>query len=227
MKTFSDLDKQVIDNEIVEDITSQITEILDKQGRCVLAIAGGRSIASVLDLLATQPLDWSKIHVFAVDDRCVPIESEESNSGLIKKHLVDQVGGINLHPFNYRPELDDRGASEYSKEIEKLGGKFDILVLSSGEDGHVAGLFPNHHSIRDDSEGYIFFDDSPKDPPERVSASRTALLQSQSAFILFVGEGKHAAYNTFMTEDVKIEDCPAKIVQKLPQAFVYTDRPTS
>lgn len=227
MQVFSHLDHTAIDQQLVQDIQKQISEILDRQEKCVLAVAGGRSIASVLDLLATQPLDWSKIHVFAVDDRCVPIESEESNSGLIKKHLVDQVDGINFHPFNYQPELEDKGASKYSIELEKIGGKFDILLLSSGEDGHIAGLFPNHHSVRDDSVGYISFDDSPKEPPARVSASRKILLKSQSAFILFVGEGKHAAYETFMTEDIEIEDCPAKIAQELPEVFIYTDHPTS
>ena len=226
MIIFQDNSKQTIDDRVVFGLKQQIDKTLQNNDKCLVAVAGGRSIASILDLLALQDLDWQKMHVFAVDDRCLPIYDSESNSGLIKQHLADKVA-VKFHRFDYQSGQADRGADNYTEELNKLGGKFDIVLLSAGEDGHTAGLFPNHGSFEDALDGYIFFDNSPKDPPERVSLSRKTLLQTKTAFILFVGEGKQQAYERFLDEDVAVKDCPAKLVQNLPEAYVYTDRSTS
>jgi 6-phosphogluconolactonase len=226
MNHFYNEDKVNIDSQLASDLVSAINKIILKRDVCNLAVAGGRSIASILDLLALQHIDWQKVHVFAVDDRCVPVYDPESNSGLIKQHLADKVA-VKFHSFDYQPGQADKGAGNYTEELNKLGGRFDIVLLSSGEDGHTAGLFPNHGSFEDAQDGYIFFDNSPKDPPERVSLSRRSLLKSAAAFILFVGEGKQQAYERFLDKNVAVKDCPAKLVQNLPEAYMYTDLSTS
>jgi len=74
-----------------------------------------------------------------------------------------------------------------------LTDKFDLILISSGEDGHVAALFPNHHSVRKQAEYFLTMNDSPKPPPERMTASLSLLKRSTIALVLFYGEGKKDA----------------------------------
>ncbi|KAM0688710.1 hypothetical protein COBT_000030 [Conglomerata obtusa] len=53
-----------------------------------------------------------------------------------------------------------------NKNIEKV----DIAILSVGEDGHVASLFPNHSAL-DSTGDLIYVNDSPKPPKERITVS--------------------------------------------------------
>lgn len=222
MKNFYDIDKTKIDQQLAGDLETTINEIIVKRDVCNVAIAGGRSIASVLDLITQKNINWSKVHVFAVDDRCLPIDDEKSNSYLIKHHLADKVA-VNFHPFPYNPNLENKGTVEYTKELNEYGGKFDVLLLSAGEDGHTAGLFPGSRGLASDSMGYIFFNDSPKPPAERVSATIGTLLKSESAFLMFIGEAKRDAYERFLDTKVPLSECPSKLVQQLPEANIYTD----
>jgi len=222
MNIFYDSDKSAIDKHLINDLVSEIDKILSKSQFCNIAIAGGRSISSVLDRLVLEKLDWNRLRVFVVDDRCLPIEDEESNSYLVKKHLADKVP-VNFYPFTYNPDAKDRGASEYSRILKNNGGKLDLLILSAGEDGHTAGLFPNNQGIKSEKEGYVFIDDSPKPPAERVSITKNTFLSSKGAFIVFVGEGKKEAYRKFIDQNTPIEACPSKLVHHLSDIFVYTD----
>ena len=79
------------------------------------------------------------------------------------------------------------GLSSYVKDLKDHGGKYDIVVLSSGEEGHVGALYPGHHSISDESEFYIKMNDSPKPPPNRMTSSRKLLKSAKYFMILLFG----------------------------------------
>jgi len=96
-----------------------------------------------------------------------------------------------------------------------------MVLLSSGEDGHVGALYPDHHSVKDDSEHYIVMHDSPKPPPRRMSMSRKLLLRSKVALLFFFGKGKKDALKLFKKEGT-YEECPARLVKKVKEAYVLT-----
>ena len=96
-------------------------------------------------------------------------------------------------------------------------------MLSSGEDGHVAALFPDHHSIKDKSEYFFTMGDSPKPPPERMTASLSLLKKSTIAIVLFYGEDKKDAYERFHDENLSIYNCPAKFVEEVDEGYVGTN----
>lgn len=184
----------------------------------VLGLVGGRSAPQLFDELSKLNISWDNIHIFMVDERFVPQDSEESNYRIIKEHLLNTVNipKDNLHPFEGKVD-------EYYNELEKYGGKFDIIVLSAGENGHVGALHPNHHSIRDDSKGFIEMDDSPKPPSHRMSASRKLLTLADNCIIFFIGEGKREAYEKFNDEKVTVEECPAKIAFEMKDSVAVTN----
>jgi 6-phosphogluconolactonase len=198
-------------------IADTIQDILEERDRVVLAIPGGSSVAGIFECLREQNIDGEKAHVFMVDERMVPIDHEDSNFRLVREHLAGgTIPEENLHPFHHdRPD-------EYARELEFLGGRFDIVLVSSGEDGHVAGLFPYHHSLKEEGV-FITMDDSPKPPPGRMSSSKELLEKSGVGIVLFFGDAKRDALKAFV-QDGPAEPCPARIIRSLPQWYALTDQ---
>lgn len=210
-------------------ISEAVGDLLEVKDKVVLAVPGGRNVARVFQNLKKKNLPWHKIHFFMVDERFVDFEDKESNYRILKENLVDpllsedKLPGSNLHPFVYEPEEDDDGVKEYEEELKMVGGSFDIVLLSSGEDGHVGALYPNHHSIKNESDYFVKMNDSPKPPSERMTSSRKLLQRAKVALLLFVGDGKKDAYNKFNDESVSVEECPAKLINTIANSFVFTD----
>lgn len=191
-------------------LSIEIDNLLDKKETINFAVCGGRSSASVFEeLLKIEEINWNKIHFFVVDERRVSIDDEESNFKILKDNLLDKINidDKNIHPYYY-----DRDVKEYTEELNKLGGNFDLVLLSSGEDGHIAGIYPGHHTIVNQSNEFVTFDDSPKMPPKRMSATPNMIKESDVAVILFNGKEKKKAYKMYLDLSMIVEVCPAKLV---------------
>lgn len=112
--------------------------------------------------------------------------------------------------------------AEYQESFDHEGGRFDIVVLGAGEDGHVASLFP-HQSVNTKEKGFFYVHDSPKDPKDRVSISPTQIEQARRAVVLFMGEGKKEALANFLDPTKTVNDCPAKLALSAGEVLVLTD----
>ncbi|MFW6013829.1 MAG: 6-phosphogluconolactonase [Nanoarchaeota archaeon] len=212
--------------DVIQEAIEDLSGVKDK---IVLAVPGGRSVEGIFSHLKNKNLPWEKVHIFMVDERLTDPESENSNYKLLKVNLIeplakkDKLPGSNVHPFIYDELSDDLGVAEYAEELKMLGGKFDIILLSSGEDGHIGALYPNHHSIQNESDYFITMRDSPKPPKGRMTSSKNLLGRSQVALLVFLGEEKKEAYDNFNNLNVSIEECPSKIIDTIENSFVFTD----
>jgi 6-phosphogluconolactonase len=216
--------KENCDVEVAKLIRNSIQKLLQTKNSVVLGIVGGRSVSGIFNELKTKNVTWGRVHIFMVDERMVPLTSTDSNFKLLSENLLEELidRGVlpseNIHPFKVR-----RGIEEYQKELEKYGGQYDIILLSSGEDGHVGALYPNHHSVKDRSEFFITMDDSPKPPKFRITASLKLLKKSNIIIVLFYGEGKKKAYGKYNDDDISVKECPAKLVNEVKEGYVVTD----
>jgi len=222
-------DKYELESRAGDIITQSVNRLLKKQKTAVLGIPGGRSVSGIFRRLRGKSISWGKIHIFMVDERLVPLDDPQSNFKLAREHLVDELlarGRLppeNVHPFVMDESQPDFGISDYENELLRHGGIYDVVLLSSGEDGHVAGLYPEHHSVRNESRSYIVFHDSPKPPKDRMSISRRLLTKSRVAILLFEGEIKRAAYAKFHDKHTDFRLCPAKLVLSIRDSYVLTD----
>ncbi|MBU0536780.1 MAG: 6-phosphogluconolactonase [Nanoarchaeota archaeon] len=210
-------------------IQGAITDILENKDHVVLAVPGGRSVPNVFRLLKEKDIPWEKVHIFMVDERLVPVDDKESNYRLAKEEFIDylikkkKLPKENAHPFILDNSSPDKGIEAYAQELDSLGGMYDVVLLSAGEDGHVGALYPNHHSVEDQSEKFIVMNDSPKPPPDRMTMSRKLLLKAKTALVLFVGESKREALQKFLDEKVSFKQCPAKMIQDITDSYAMTD----
>ena len=199
-----------------------------------IGLCGGRSVVGLLKALEqaskTQPRELlSRIHFFMVDERIVPLTDPDSNFGGLQQQLFTrllQEGFITesqLHPFVASKEDAQSACESYLQELQRFGGRFSVVVLGVGEDGHVAGLFPRHPALAETEVAFIPFFDSPKPPAARMTASRKLVTDSTMSVLLVLGEGKREAWQRFSAGTSSVEECPAQMVKTMSRCLVVTD----
>jgi len=201
-------------------LAQTINRVLQEQSMLVLGVPGGRSVASVLRYLGAEPIEWDRVHLFMVDERFVTLDHPDSNFTTVQDAVNPFMKKANLHPFRHDPAAAGNSIDVYRSELARYGGRFDIVLLSSGEDAHVASLFPQHESILNPDESFIHTCRAPKPPPDRMSASRKLLEGAQTAVLLFLGPEKQGAFFMFSDEKKSVEQCPAKLVQEVSECYI-------
>ena len=216
--------REQLTEKAAEILCETILALLRKKETVVIAVPGGSSVADIYKSLQQYTIPWHRIHVFLLDERLVPADHPESNYKLVKEHMGDKVPPDMIHQFKYTANNSTQAVFDYEKELERCGGRFDIVLASSGEDGHIASLFPNHHSVEHEKTGFFLFYDSPKPPPGRMSASPGLIRQADTGVILFLGSGKQDALHNFFDTELSYKACPAKIISELPHYYILTDQ---
>jgi 6-phosphogluconolactonase len=222
-------DKEEISRHAAEAIIDVAKNISNSKGFVTLALPGGSSVKGIYEELKNieDPV-WKKIHIFLVDERVVNLTDPDSNfklvwesfaSSLVKKKLLPLE---NIHALKI-DESDNHGANKYLEILKKYGGQFDIVLVSSGEDGHIAALFPDHKALKTTGKHFIYLNNSPKPPSERITSSIELIRDAKLLILLFIGESKRNAFERFNDIHVPLLDCPAKIAIKMKNSIVYTD----
>jgi 6-phosphogluconolactonase len=169
-------------------------------GHFSIVLAGGNSPRQVYELLRTSNADWQYWHVYYGDERCLPPQDPERNSRMANETWLDHVAipRSQIHPIP--SELGpEQATAAYTKTLE-TAGKFSMVLLGLGEDGHTASLFPGHAwGIEQGAPPVIAVFDSPKPPPNRVSLSAARLGQAHEVMFLVTGSGKKQAVSAWQT----------------------------
>ncbi|HSG45165.1 MAG TPA: 6-phosphogluconolactonase [Anaerolineales bacterium] len=176
------------------------TKAIVERGRFIVALNGGGTPNRLFQLLATEyreKVDWSKIHVFWGDERCVPPQADGSSYKQAKEALLDHVliPEENLH--RVKGELEPAEASTvYAQVLKEFASptynfpRFDLVFLGMGEDGHTASLFPG--SPVDVTEPTLPVTAHYQDrPANRVTL--TQLVFNQARVIAFMATGEKKA----------------------------------
>ncbi|MDO8508260.1 MAG: 6-phosphogluconolactonase [Nanoarchaeota archaeon] len=220
--------RKEIEIKVANLIAKKIHDYLKTQSQVVLAIPGGNSVSGIFSLLKHQHIPWRRVHIFMVDERLVSLDHPDNNFRQAEKNFLEylvkqkKISKINLHPYIYFNFPNEQGVNAYKNELKEISDNFDITLLSSGVDGHVAALFP-HHSVKNSSDFFITLNDSPKPPPNRLTASRKFIQKSKTVILLFLGESKSQALKDFQNPKLSIIDCPAKLVQSVEDSHIFTD----
>ena len=140
-----------------EHFVAQAAQAIAAHGRFVVALAGGSTPRATYSLLASSEfaaqVDWLRVHVLWGDERCVPPNHRDSNYRLAREALLNRVPIPNANVHRIRGELPPaQAAATYESELETtLGadGRFDLILLGLGTDGHTASLFPGTPALEE------------------------------------------------------------------------------
>lgn len=129
---------------IVDDVAAAFCDVVADAWRSrtgdlfTIALSGGGTARRCYEALARHagtPVDWSEVRVVWGDERCVPLDHEDSNHRLAQEALLRPVGPVGeIHPMQCEV------ADEYDALIARLD--IDLVHLGLGPDAHTASLFP-------------------------------------------------------------------------------------
>ena len=204
-------------------LAEAIQQAAEGRSGVTVAVPGGRSVVNLLKKLQYESVDWEKVHFFMVDERIVPQDHQDSNFRLVSSCLKDIAGSACLYPLPYSSEGPAHGVDQYRERLLALGGRYDVVLLASGEDGHVAGLFPEHETVKSEEPFFVLTRSAPKPPSVRMSSSRKLIGSSRTAILLFLGKEKHRAFAGYRDKNLSLYQCPAKIINGVPERYVLTD----
>lgn len=133
-----------------EHFVALAAEAIEQRGRFVAALAGGSTPRPTYALLGEAPIgssiDWSRTHICWGDERCVSPDHADSNYRMVREALLDHVDIPVGNVHRIRGELGAaQAAAAYRAELNELlgqDGRFDLILLGMGGDGHTASLFP-------------------------------------------------------------------------------------
>jgi 6-phosphogluconolactonase len=188
---------------LAERLIRHIRPRLQEAAFVHLALSGGTSGALLCDVLATDKTlsaeEWSRIHVWMVDERCVAESDPRLNFALVRDRLAAKVGlpSTNLHPM---PVLVADGARAYQQQLEAAlsqpthDGRLDVVVLGMGPDGHTASLFP-HSAALDEHVSHVVLNDGETVTPPRPRMTMTypTLNSARLITVLVTGASKRPA----------------------------------
>jgi 6-phosphogluconolactonase len=130
-------------NAVCSGIKDQLETDLDTKGAASLILTGGKTIQPFLSKLALMPIDWSKVWIVLSDERWVPVDDHASNEKQLKSLFLDKLSS---NPHYVTLKTDHKTPAEAIPSLEaclkKVPQPFSASLLSIGEDGHVASLFP-------------------------------------------------------------------------------------
>jgi len=173
-----------------------------------IALAGGSTPMRCYELLGPMLDDWSAIHLWYSDERCVPPDHEDSNHRAAAERLV--VPGAIWHrvPGELGPDL---GAAHYSAELDRT--LLDVCMLGMGPDGHTASLFPDHKMLGAGGVA-VGLSDAPKPPPERITFTIDKINSSHAILLLATGADKADALSRVLDEDVVDRAFPVTLLDR-------------
>jgi 6-phosphogluconolactonase len=158
-----------------------------------LALSGGSTARRCYERLAEDAgsqIDWWKVDIYWGDERCVPLDHEDSNYRLGREALLEQLGAVNA---NYPMRCED-GADPYQLRLGELG-RIDVVHLGLGPDGHIASLFPESPALDADPGRLVVMNEDPsgRNPHPRMTLTFAGIARARLVLFTVSGEEKREA----------------------------------
>ena len=201
--------------EVARRFIAVVGSLLEQGRHPQVVLTGGTFAGLLYEEITRQsavvPIDWTGIDFWWGDERFVAADSPDRNAVEARQAFLDRVGATRIHemPTPNSACSVDEGARAYEAQLRGSSeGRFDLVLLSMGPDGHVASLFPGSDQAGVTDRIAVGVTGSPKPPPERITLTFEALSRSERVWIFAADSGpggaKEGAFNRAMAEDEDI-----------------------
>jgi 6-phosphogluconolactonase len=171
--------------QIVDDVPQAFARLVARTAPRSIALSGGELAHLCYSALRSEAIDWSTVDVYFGDERIVPVESDESNEGMARRILLDEVKPRAVH------SMVGAGADAYDALI-RGAAPIGLVHLGLGPDGHTASLFPGSTAL-DERERFVVETADDVHPYPRLTFTFPAIASSDLAVVTVAGEEKRDA----------------------------------
>lgn len=213
-----------------------ITKAIENSGRARMIAATGNSQIPLVEELVKQTVDWKAVDLFHMDEY-IGLRPDHPSSFRywIRTRLADKV-----HP--HKTYYLDGNAEDLEGEIKRysallLEAPIDLAFVGFGENGHIAFNDPPvadfndpatvkkitlDEACRRQQAGEGHFRDEASVPKQAVTITCPGLFRARSWICCAPEKRKAEAVHNALEGPIS-EACPASLVRRHPNAFIYLD----
>ena len=176
----------------MQHISTAANQSIADHGHFKIVVTGGNTMLSIYKHLRQIKTDWRSWSIAWTDERCLPKEHAERNSRQAFETWLSHVPILKENILEIPAELGPVAGSEcYSRSLAGVDW-FDLVILTLGQDGHVASIFQSDMKPPTGSAVLPVFD-APKFPSNRISLSLERLAKTRELILLAAGKHKAQA----------------------------------
>lgn len=224
------IDVEKLSRAAADLFVEQSARSIVERNRFLVALNGGNTPIRLFRLLAANfrdNVDWSKVHVFWGDERCVPPEDAGSSYGQAWDVLLRYLPMPSSNIHRIKGELGPAEASkDYSLILKGFASpplewpRFDLIYLGMGEDGHTASLFPG--SPVDISEPTLPVTAHYQDrPANRVTLTPIVFNSARTIALMATGEKKAVTLAEVLSNSYHPEHYPAQRIEPTDGRLIW------
>lgn len=218
VRRFTSSDAAAAAEACAHHVISVLDETLAGQEFATFAVSGGSTPRLLFQKLAATRFPWDRVHLFFVDERCVPPTDPASNYKLAEDYLIQPAHIPHRHVHRITGEISPKtAAARYAEDVRSYFGleegempHFDLVHRGMGADAHTASLFPGDPLIedRDGIAAAVFVE---KLNMWRVTLLPGVLLAAKHTVFLVAGADKADAVRAVFHEEYDPKKYPAQM----------------
>lgn len=195
-----------LDAALAAHIAQRLEEDLECCGRASLAVSGGSTPAGMFRQLARRQLDWGRVWLTLVDERCVDTDTPDSNERMVRSELLQQCAAA-AHFVGLADGCDD-ALEQLETRLEALPRPFSAVVLGMGADGHTASWFPRAANLagllNPGNPATVATCDPVTAPHRRITLTLPAVLNSREILLHITGREKQEVLERAVGQDFPV-----------------------
>lgn len=197
-----------LNDEFAPEIAAKLQAGIDQNGRASLLVSGGSTPRPMFAKLSEIDIEWDKVDIALVDDRWVDLDDAASNEKMANEALlINKAASANFIGMKTDSTDAFSAEEEVTAKLANITKPFDVVILGMGEDGHTASIFPCCAQLDEalTTDKLLMATEPTTAPHQRMTWTKSALLNSKQLYLHLVGESKEAVLNQVIDKgDVKL-----------------------
>lgn len=218
IRKFSDL--RELNQEAAQLFVQCANDAIAEKGHFTVALTGGSSPVGLYQLLAASPyrdqVAWEQVYVFWGDERWVPLNDEKSNARMAFETLLEHVPIRKDQVFPMW--ADGMSPDEFARNYEQTlrshlhpDGRFDLILLGMGADGHTASWFP-HTAVLHERNKWVAAYYLEAQAMHRITLTVPVINRARQIAVIAFGANKADALYEVLRGERNVEEYPAQLV---------------
>lgn len=206
-------------DDAAQRLTRAYEESIAAKNRFSLALSGGSTPRLLYQALASPQyvnrFDWTKVHIFFSDERCVPPDHTDSNYHMARQAMLQHLPIPLDNIYRMHGETDPQTAArDYDQLLQQEFGDSgcDVVLLGMGDDGHTASLFP-HTQALNEQQHRCAANFVPKLNTWRLTMTAPFINRAWQVMILATGAAKADRLRQVLEENPDPQEVPITLIR--------------
>ena len=199
----------------VEHFLATAQFFIEKEGSFHVALSGGNTPKTVYEGITSPTyrscIDWAKVNLYWSDERCVAPYDPSSNYRMAMEAGLSGVGipAEQIHRMQAEGNVEEGAAAYNELLLKKLPkGRFHLVLLGVGEDGHTASLFPGTPALKATNRWVVANRIESKNM-QRMTLTFDCINAAERIVFYAFGSGKATIVKKVLGRDVRRDEFPS------------------